>query len=73
MGQLEWTDPFHYKIQRLKGVKVAPQDAAMNQMRQFLYTRGCRWQFILRAFGFAAEAEEMGGCGKCDRCVVGRN
>lgn len=36
-------------------------------MRAFLTSRKCRWQGILLAFGFAAEAAKT-HCGHCDRC-----
>lgn len=69
-GQLVWSDPFHYNINA-----TAPQSTVQlnstRQMRSYLTARECRWQFILRAFGFDAEAENF-RCGHCDRCATKR-
>ncbi len=64
-GQLEWVDPFHYRI-----VTAPPQktDASVSDMGAYLNARGCRWQFLLQAFGFEVEARSM-RCGHCDRCL----
>jgi len=69
-GQLTWRDPFHYVIRSSKTDRqVAPtQMAAARSMGQYLYTRGCRWQFLLQAFGFVQEARNF-HCGHCDRCA----
>ena len=68
-GQLTWRDPFHYEIHRKTSLKAPKLSRGMVQMRSFLYTRQCRWQFILRAFGFEQDADALGkGCGTCDRC-----
>ncbi len=68
-GQLDWTDPFNYRIDK-KGrqAKDSGDTQAQKEMARFLYGKGCRWQGLLRAFGCEAEAEQMGGCGHCDRC-----
>jgi ATP-dependent DNA helicase RecQ len=68
MGQLQWRDPFHYRITRSD---VSPGLSAAHpsqQMKQFLFTRRCRWQFLLEAFGFGEEAKGM-RCGHCDNCL----
>ena len=66
-GQLKWQDPFHYILQtRSQTQNPTPLDAVA-EMNRYLSTRQCRWQFLLRAFGFAVEAENM-RCGHCDRC-----
>lgn len=71
-GQLEWQDPFHYrkypsgKSQTL-GQLSAAQEKVQKQMNQYLNTRDCRWQFLLRAFGFNQEAAGF-RCENCDNC-----
>lgn len=69
-GRLEWTDPFHYRIYgSAKGSGLRAKRPAREMVR-YLWTQGCRWRFILKAFGFPEEAERLGqGCGQCDRCV----
>lgn len=68
-GQLEWEDPFRYKIRRSATVQPSQQTRAVQQMNQFLKTRHCRWMFLLHAFGFPEKAQMFGtGCGHCDRC-----
>jgi ATP-dependent DNA helicase RecQ len=65
-GQLQWIDPFRYRILS----SATPATANTNptrQMAQYLNTRQCRWQFLLEAFGFEKEAQGL-RCGKCDRC-----
>lgn len=66
-GQLEWQDPFHYQINAKSASHHSSQFDAVKEMRRYLQTRQCRWQFLLRAFGFAEEAENM-NCGHCDNC-----
>jgi ATP-dependent DNA helicase RecQ len=66
-GQLDWLDPFHYQIKPQKtGHRVVAQSntQAAKQMVQFIHTKDCRWQFLLKSFGFP-EAKK---CGHCDRC-----
>src|SRR4028118_1221214 len=71
-SQLEWQDPFHYRkhpsgesgaLAQLSATQVQ----VLHQMNQYLTTRECRWQFLLKAFGFSKEAEGF----KCDR-LTGR-
>ncbi len=68
-GQLTWTDPFHYVLhaarREAKTGMVLPQST--QQMTRFLRTRSCRWQFLLVAFGFEAEAQSF-RCGHCENC-----
>ncbi|MGL5079891.1 MAG: RecQ family ATP-dependent DNA helicase [Microcoleaceae cyanobacterium] len=70
-GQLKWRDPFNYEI-NLQNQKSIPDQnlKAVQQMRQFLNTRQCRWKFLLNAFGFIQEAQSM-SCGHCDNCRHG--
>lgn len=66
-GQLTWLDPFHYKIeQKGKNQPASLLDAAQ-QMSKYLYTKQCRWQFLLHAFGFEKEGANW-RCGNCDNC-----
>lgn len=68
LGQLKWLDPFHY--QRLEnGTKphLPPALQHSQEMTRYLYTKGCRWQFLLHAFGFTNEAIDF-RCGHCDNC-----
>ncbi|URR35239.1 RecQ family ATP-dependent DNA helicase [Thermosynechococcus sp. HN-54] len=70
-GRLRWQDPFHYCRQPLAQVPPPPQNTQEQLMQEFLYHRGCRWQFLLQAFGFATEARGL-RCGHCDRCRLPR-
>ncbi|MEA5618065.1 ATP-dependent DNA helicase RecQ [Cronbergia sp. UHCC 0137] len=67
-GQLQWLDPFHYSISSKSGNQPATQLQAAKQMREYLTTKKCRWQFLLNAFGFGKEAENW-RCGHCDNCL----
>lgn len=71
-GQLEWQDPFNYRKTQSGQSQTfaqlnATQDKVQQQMTQYLNTRECRWQFLLKAFGFTQEAEGF-KCGHCDKC-----
>jgi ATP-dependent DNA helicase RecQ len=65
--KLVWVDPFHYRltdaISRPGGGLSEPQIS----MEAYLATNQCRWQFLLKAFGFEREAQGS-ACGHCDRC-----
>ncbi len=72
-GQLEWQDPFHYRKHpsgesRTLAQLSASQVQVHKQMTQYLNTRECRWQFLLKAFGFTKEAEGF-KCDRCDNCL----
>jgi ATP-dependent DNA helicase RecQ len=67
MGQLEWIDPFNYIIREGGGSHEVSQAHAAKQMQQYLHTKQCRWQFLLKAFGFDREALNW-RCGHCDNC-----
>jgi ATP-dependent DNA helicase RecQ len=68
-GQLAWSDPFHYVINRSAVPQPISQSQSAQRMLQFIGTRQCRWQFILDAFGCSQDAASLGkGCGHCDRC-----
>jgi ATP-dependent DNA helicase RecQ len=64
-GQLAWVDPFHYRFQS-KAAAVS-QAKPQTSIEAYLSERGCRWQFLLDAFGFGREAQGL-RCGNCDRC-----
>ncbi|MEB3827221.1 RecQ family ATP-dependent DNA helicase [Phormidium sp. CCY1219] len=66
-GQLQWRDPFHYIISGHNFPATLENENATKQMAQFLFTRHCRWQFLLAAFGFSDAAKNM-RCGHCDNC-----
>ncbi|MTJ07598.1 MULTISPECIES: ATP-dependent DNA helicase RecQ [unclassified Anabaena] len=66
-GQLEWLDPFHYSISSQPKNAPATQLPAAKQMREYLTTKKCRWQFLLNAFGFATPTVNW-RCGHCDNC-----
>lgn len=81
-GQLEWQDPFHYRKHPSgeSGALAqlgATQVQVLHQMNQYLTTRECRWQFLLKAFGFTKEAEGFkcdseagrGSVCRCDNCL----
>ncbi len=67
MGQLEWHDPFTYTIHTSTKNPHTQVSRGDKTMQRYLYTQGCRWQFLLNAFGFQQDAEEL-ACGHCDRC-----
>ncbi|MBD2666492.1 ATP-dependent DNA helicase, RecQ family [Richelia sinica FACHB-800] len=66
-GELKWLDPFHYVINSQSGHQAPTQLQAAKEMTRYLYTKQCRWNFLLKAFGFGAEAENW-RCGHCDNC-----
>ncbi|WP_448532699.1 RecQ family ATP-dependent DNA helicase [Parathermosynechococcus lividus] len=68
-GALQWQDPFHFQLRQIAPSVVPPnrEDPESRRMQEFLRHKGCRWQFLLRAFGFTQEAQAW-RCGHCDRC-----
>ncbi len=64
-GQLVWVDPFHYRLQA-KSANFA-ESVPQTSIEAYLSERGCRWRFLLGAFGFGREAQGL-KCGNCDRC-----
>lgn len=69
--QLTWLDPFRYRMNFSAPISSSGGDRPDRDMVNYLYTRRCRWQFLLEAFGFDREARSM-RCGKCDRCLQQR-
>jgi ATP-dependent DNA helicase RecQ len=69
LEQLEWLDPFHYRLlaQTEKRSQTPQLLKQPQQMQQYLATRHCRWQFLLAAFGVTEQAKGF-RCGHCDRC-----
>ncbi len=71
--RLEWIDPFTYQIKsdnlslNLNQIRKISQQQSQ-QMKQYLMTRSCRWQYLLNAFGFTQEAKGF-NCGHCDNCL----
>ncbi|MBD2137572.1 ATP-dependent DNA helicase RecQ [Anabaena sp. FACHB-1237] len=66
-GQLQWLDPFNYAILSTSGKQLNQQLQGAKQMREYLYTKKCRWQFLLNAFGFGDDVINW-RCGHCDNC-----
>jgi ATP-dependent DNA helicase RecQ len=74
IGQLTWLTPFNYqrnqniKPDNLKAI-IFKQKNYYEQMKWFLTTNKCRWQFLLNSFGFTEEAINF-RCGQCDNCLI---
>lgn len=70
LGLVSWQDPFHYR-KRSSSIALnhfaARQKLHQQQMKQYLQTRQCRWQYLLQAFGFNREAQGL-NCNHCDNC-----
>lgn len=66
IGLVQWEDPFHYRLDKTVALPklVFPPQSGLDP---YLITPECRWQFILRAFGFDREAQGL-RCGHCDHC-----
>jgi ATP-dependent DNA helicase RecQ len=66
LDRLEWLDPFRYRL--ISGNNTRKKTINSNhEMVSYLYTRGCRWHFLLNAFGFTEDADNF-RCGHCDNC-----
>ena len=61
--KLVWLDPYRYRLSEAP----TPVQSSEITLEDYLATRGCRWQFLLKAFGFERESQNM-TCGHCDRC-----
>jgi ATP-dependent DNA helicase RecQ len=72
LGTIKWEDPFNYKI---SGKTVSygftslsnAQRELVKEIEDYFKTKKCRWQFLLNALGFLAEARKF-HCGNCDNC-----
>lgn len=60
-GRLIWETPFEYRRTGGQEVVLKTPDYSMSG---YVWTRRCRWQFLLAAFGLP----ESNPCGHCDRC-----
>lgn len=67
-GRLQWTDPFHYRLEKKPSKGKEKRTNSTAEMKRYLLTRRCRWQVLLAAFGFEQDAAGW-QCGKCDRCL----
>lgn len=73
LGRLRWEDPFTFRLNpsdRPVSFQSLIQEQTKQQQltQEFFHGRHCRWQFLLRAFGFAKSAQGF-NCGHCDRCL----
>jgi ATP-dependent DNA helicase RecQ len=66
-GQLIWVDPFHYRLEATH--QTFTESSPQTSIEAFLSERGCRWRFLLGAFGFGREAQGL-KCGGCDHCIL---
>jgi ATP-dependent DNA helicase RecQ len=64
-GKLVWHDPFEFAITDRFEPK-AKGKSARSDMRSYLKAKGCRWRFLLGAFGVDLVTDWR--CGHCDRC-----
>ena len=68
-GLIRWQDPWNFqKINKATKTNQLTLQPNSTQMPKFLRTKNCRWQFIMRAFGFEQKASDF-RCGHCDRCL----
>lgn len=66
-GQLKWQDPFNYLITDSSPGKSSQQPGDLGKaMHKYLYGKGCRWKYLLAAFGFPQNNDFR--CGHCDQC-----
>lgn len=70
-GKLVWETPFEYRRARTRlpdwHILKAQQRSLDRQIEDFIKYRGCRWQYLLTAFGSQSHPPTW-HCGKCDRC-----
>ncbi len=66
-NQLQWTDPFHYRLLPTSPTVNVTNTAGESAMRKLLYNRNCRWRTIIQQFGFRPAQSEW-RCGHCDNC-----
>ncbi len=64
-GKLVWHDPFEFEI--LGKLTKTTTRRSMPNMPDYLKAPGCRWRFLLEAFGVELAADWT--CGQCDRCT----
>lgn len=66
-GQLGWEDPFHYQLSVEPSSKTGKTFDSVKEIKQYLFSRKCRWQKLLVQFGCETEAQGM-QCAHCDNC-----
>ncbi|MEM9162220.1 MAG: helicase-related protein, partial [Cyanobacteria bacterium P01_F01_bin.4] len=66
-GQLNWIDPFHYRLTPKAKQTKSNFFNAIKEMKGYLHGKRCRWQMLLEQFGFDEEAKTL-RCGHCDNC-----
>ncbi len=66
--QLIWHTPFEYEILEGNHQLPASDRLPLEQMQNYIFTKQCRWSFLMAAFGFNQEAQNL-KCGICDRCL----
>ncbi len=72
-GKLVWDTPFDYRrlaIDRPPNWKPlqTQQHLLFQQVEKYINDRGCRWKFLLTAFGCQPQSLTW-RCGNCDRCL----
>ncbi len=70
-GCLDWLSPFDYRLLKSASSSDLQQrfqqyQSLVQQMRDYLYTKECRWHYLLLAFGFEQSSDFR--CGQCDNC-----
>jgi ATP-dependent DNA helicase RecQ len=74
VGELVWETPFDYRrlapdqVPNWKSLQ-AQQQSLYQQVEQYVNDRGCRWQYLLMAFGCQPQSAGW-RCGNCDCCLV---
>jgi ATP-dependent DNA helicase RecQ len=63
---LQWHDPFNFEIHSSIPRTVPAIVPPRPDLRDYLKTANCRWNFLLQAFGVQAGTDWR--CGHCDRC-----
>lgn len=66
LDRLEWLDPFRYRLISSDSLPKFSRNTK-DEMVSYLYTRQCRWRFLLNAFGFEDRGIDF-HCGHCDNC-----
>ncbi|RZM78799.1 RecQ family ATP-dependent DNA helicase [Leptolyngbya iicbica] len=66
-GQLQWTDPFHYRLLPTPAAVPVVKTTDDHSIRKLLYGHGCRWRTIVQQFGFRPARPDW-RCGHCDNC-----
>ncbi|MFM2304590.1 MAG: hypothetical protein RLZZ135_2002 [Cyanobacteriota bacterium] len=72
IGELAWETPFDYrqlapgKVPNWKSAQIQ-QQSLYRQVDTYIKDRGCRWKYLLTAFGALPQSAHW-RCGTCDRC-----